>query len=69
MKEVDCAVPVSKRGYVDLVQQLPLEVKKARRKFEFARRELVERHGKIKELNLKVQMLAHDSETLARIQA
>lgn len=63
------AVPVSKTEYVDLVQRLAGEVKDARQKSEADERKLAERDTKNEELNLKVQLLADDSEKIARFQA
>lgn len=54
------AVPVSKKGYADLVHQLAGEVQNARRKSEDDRRKLGKRDGKTEELNLKVHLLVDD---------
>lgn len=54
-------VPVSKKGYVDMVQQLDEVVKDARQKSIVDRRKVTEFDRMVKELSLKVQLLADDS--------
>lgn len=46
----------SKRGYVDLVQQLAGEVKAAWQRLEVERRKLSKREEKLKEMDLEVQL-------------
>lgn len=65
LKETGCGVPISEKGHVDVVYQLAREVRKSLLKSEVDRRELADRDGKIEELNLKVQLLADDSENVA----
>lgn len=62
------SVPVHKKCRVDLVPQSAGEVKEVCRKFEVYRLLLAARHEKIKKLKLKLQLLAKDSEKVARIQ-
>lgn len=67
MNEVGCSAPVSRKGYADLVHQLAGAVRVAHLKSEVYRLELAERDGKIKKLNLKVQLLADGLEKVARL--
>lgn len=69
LEEDGCAVPVSKKGYVVLVQQSTEEVEEARWKYEAGSPELAERDGKVKELNLTVRPFADDSEKVERLRA
>lgn len=59
----------SKNGNVDLVEQLDRVVEKARLRSEVESPELVERNGKIEELDLKVQLLADDLKKVEQLQA
>lgn len=65
-EELGCAVPIFKKGYVDLVQLSAGELKNAHRKSEAAWRELTERVGKIEDLRLNVQLKADELGKLAR---
>lgn len=69
VNEIGCAVPVLKKSYVCLVQQLASKVKEAHQESKVDQRELVERDGKIEALSLKVQRLAGGSENSARLQS
>lgn len=51
--EISCVVPIFKKAYVDLVQQLAEEVNDGHQSSEVYRRELAERDGKIEELSLR----------------
>lgn len=68
MKEVGFALPVLKKGYIDLVYRSAREMKKARWKSAMDRCELTKQDEKIEELNLKVQLSADERENVARIQ-
>lgn len=69
VKLIGCAVLVSKKDYVDLVQQLDEEVNDALWKSEVDRRRLAKRDGKIEALSLKVLLLSDDSVSGAQFQA
>lgn len=62
-------MPVSQKGFVDLVQQLAGEVKDARQKLEAEIRKLAELEEKSKELRLKARQMADDSQKVVRLQA
>lgn len=62
-------VPVSKKSYVDMVQQLGREVSVARQILEGNRPIVVESDGRTEELIFKVYLMAYDSRKVARLQA
>lgn len=67
VKDLCCAVPVSKKRRVDPFQYLAWEVEDAHWKSEIARRELAKRDEKIV-LSFNVRMLSNDSGKMARLQ-
>lgn len=69
MKEIGCPVPVFKKGYEYLVQQLARKVKDVRRKSKAESLKLVEHDDKIEELGLDEQLLSDDSQKMARLRA
>lgn len=54
-------VPVSKKGYLDLVGALAEKVQKAQRESDATARQLSEKEGKFRGLELKVGLLTDDS--------
>lgn len=61
-------MPDFKKGYAGKVHHFAEEMKEACRKSKVDRRELAQRESKVKEWQLKVQLLADDSENVAQIQ-
>lgn len=68
-KKVGCAVPVSKKGCVKVVQQLAREVKKVRQKVEAEMGKLAESEDNSEELELRMQLVVDDFEKMARMHA
>lgn len=69
VKEVGFAVPVFKKGYVDLVYQFARVVKDACRTSGVDRGEMAKRDRKVEELSLKVQFSVDNSEKVTWLQA
>lgn len=67
VEESECAVPVFKKLYVDLVQLLAWDVKDARLISVVHRDGFAKRNKKVKELRLMVQLLADDSANVTRL--
>lgn len=53
-------VPVSKKGYLELLRSFTIEVQSARHKSEFAARNLADQVSKVRKLEFKVQLLDDD---------
>lgn len=68
LKEIECSVPFPKKLFVDLVKQLAGKGNDAREKSDTNKHNLAERGKKMKKLALKVELLAENSQLVARLQ-